>query len=883
MPPKSRSKQTTLFSHFDHNPSQAGPSRTRTTRNVKPLFDRASDSEGSEGLDHIKLNKDKKPKIEDLPMTQKRKLRKTVQDSESDFDDQDEDEEDFEVAEISTPKRKGRGGGKRKHRDEALDTDPDEEFISYPLQGYIHPNYRGTPSQKFQRRNDRLEAVEIARKKKREENLTDDEIEVFPSPPRRGTRKTRERSTIDYDESGKGKGKARDIEEEEEDDDIIPISPPTKRGRGRPPKSATSAKPPSSSSTKPLGRPRLNLKRTRSEVIVEISRMSQEERRSYTPLSISQSSESKTSSNGKGQGKGKAGEVPESSSSRERGQSKLNMPIVEIRSRRASPDHGSVSNDSLPPILEVELSDKDLDILTDNGKEDVSKRGSTRSKSPIKKSSPIKRPSPSKPSSASRNISPILSRRPSPSRSPSSDGPVAVVLPFRKLDKGKGKQKAISSSDIGSEEEIIKKKKSKKPAPLSLKSSNKHNKASVPAKKGRAKHKIVDPDDDDTGAATEEEENMVDDLQMDEPERFKSATRLRERPKETAAQRNIRKLKNRRLGIVESTTEDDSDSDESLPTPTDARNSGRYSDDDFIVADDSMAVQVQLPHEFSVDSAQTPEFKFKVVFHYLVMLVMRGKKAFPLSSESSDYFVPQLAHFRDRMTGYRQLRVRSQIWRSNFVKALERYPIFDVEELLYAEPGCDACHMGGRMSRFRVTLDGEPYNKETHQPLDSSSESESEESENSDVSEATKRNRKKSPNSLLMGRFCKQRAEVFHQMTHWEDELYHRIRGYYRDLLRAKYKPVTSDSEASTPESEQSSDEDQAEVKKRREDRKQRKIRTEARCEKLRKKGLPEKYKDVDAVTEWMDKMGYQNKDFRWIERLIETSGQLEHDKRKDE
>ncbi|WVW81885.1 hypothetical protein I302_103884 [Kwoniella bestiolae CBS 10118] len=899
MPPRrTASTQTSILSHLKPTLAQGGPSRARSTRNTKPIVDLSDSgheelegSEGSEGLDHIKLRKGKRTNVEALPMTQKRNMKKTVQDSE-DEDDYEEEESDIIVVEPSPTKRRGKG--KRKHRDDASDTDPDEEFISYPLHGWIPPQYRGTHSQKVQRRNERLEAVEIARKKRREENLTDDEIEVFPSPPspRRGNKRTRGRNVVE----GKGKGKAEQRDSEDEDD-VVPISPPQKRGRGRPPKRVAK---PSSSSTRPGVRSKLDLIRTKSEVIVEIPRMSQEERRSYTPVSFSQSSQSK--------GKGKA--VEETSSS-----SRSRVPVVEIPSRKASPARESISNGSLPPILEVELSDRDLDILTDDEKGDKSKRGSTKSKSPVKKSSPVKQPSPTKHSSpekpaiapeassskrksispakqpspakglspplvasSSRLPSPVIPRPLSPSPAPSSDS-VCVVIPTRKLDKGKGKQKAVSSESESEGSVIL--KKQRKPASLNLKHSNKHSEPPSSAKKRKIKNKIVDPDEEMEGDI--DDEDMLDDLKMDEPERFKSATRLRDRPKETPAQRNIRKLKNKRLGIIEATTEEEDNSSSNESAPTDDEKSFKgYDQDDFIVPDDSMAVQVQLPHEFSVDSAQTPEFKFKVVFHYLVLLVIKGRKAFPLSAESSNYFKPQLHHFRDRMTGYRQLRVRSQIWRYNFVKALEKYPIFDVEELLHTEPGCDACHMGGRMSRFRISLEGEQYDKETHQPLDSSSE-DSEDSEISSDSEAGERMSKKLPRSLLMGRFCKQRAEVFHQMTHWEDELYHRIRGYYRDLLRAKYKAVPSDSEASTPDSEQESDENPNEVRKRREDRKQRKLKTEARCEKIRKKGTPDDYRDVDVVTEWMDKMGYQTKDFKWIERLIEASGQLEHDKRKDE
>ncbi|WWC66782.1 uncharacterized protein I206_100687 [Kwoniella pini CBS 10737] len=927
MPP-SKSKQTTLFSHFDPSSrdQNAGPSRARSTRNNQPLFD-PSDSEGSEGLDHVRM-KETKPDITKLPMTQRRAMKHTVFDQKEWEEQEDEEEEQIE----SPRKRKSTQSKikstkprvKRKHRSECSDTDPDEEFISIPLEGYLFPEYRGTHSQKVRRRNERLEAVEIERANKKADILTDDEIELFPSPLSPKGRKGRlGKDKITYGK-GKGKSKVINIDDEYEDDEIVAIDPPVtshRATRANASKLTQSSETPDVNKSRNIrihGKAKLPMKRTRSEVIVEIPKMSQENRKTYLPFSASNSSES----------------IGQSSSNIMKNKFK---PTVEIpsRSKKKSPIQKSSTPESLPPILEVEMSDNgnNDDANEDDGS--YKSKPKSRSKSPVKGSSPLKRRSPNKEPSLTEEGHPTTSaawikqfspvRESSPSREaskvPSSkrssvdhakvDSPIrqasqeaetplrrkqvlpAAHAPFELVDtpprqpnkgksKGKSKAKPVSSSD---EEDSMPIRRPKKPVKVvyAVKSSHpkNRNKTSKPNLKTKAK-RIVDPDDDN-GAETENEENMLDDLKMDEPERFKSVSRLRKRPKETATQRNIRKLKNKRLGIVESSTEEDNSSSMESD-PTDSDDETATDDDsnveDIIVPDDSTVIRAQLPHEFSSNSAQTPEFKFKVVFHYLVMIVMKGKRAFPLSSEAANYFKPQLNQFRNRMESYRDLRVASQIWRMNFKRALKKYPLFDVEELLHAEPGCDACHMGGRMSKFRVNLDGDQYNPETHQPLDSSS-SEEEDSGSSDDSEAMKR--KKLPKSLLMGRFCKQRAEVYHQMAHWEDTLFHRIRGYYRDLLRAKYKPVPSDSEASTPESEIESDEDSKERTQRQKNRRVRRQASQARCERLRNKTLPSDVKDVDGVTEWMDKMGYQNKEFRWIERLIDQSGQLEHSKDRDE
>lgn len=90
-----------------------------------------------------------------------------------------------------------------------------------------------------------------------------------------------------------------------------------------------------------------------------------------------------------------------------------------------------------------------------------------------------------------------------------------------------------------------------------------------------------------------------------------------------------------------------------------------------------------LPFEFSMNSAQSTEFKFKVVFHYFVLLVIKGPKVLPLKGQLADYFLPNLADLRRRMQGYRDARVRSQIWRTEFVQSLKKFPSFSVSRLTF--------------------------------------------------------------------------------------------------------------------------------------------------------------------------------------------------------
>lgn len=92
------------------------------------------------------------------------------------------------------------------------------------------------------------------------------------------------------------------------------------------------------------------------------------------------------------------------------------------------------------------------------------------------------------------------------------------------------------------------------------------------------------------------------------------------------------------------------------------------------------------------------------------------------------------------------------------------------------------------------------------------------------------------------------------------------MRSHYRDLLRAKWKPLPSDSEASTSEPDPDSDPEERDLRRR--DRERRRARTKLRIAKLRNYDLPDEYKNADAVTEWMDSMGFQRAAFAWFQDL---------------
>ncbi|WWD22477.1 hypothetical protein CI109_106970 [Kwoniella shandongensis] len=815
------SRQTTLFSHFDSVDEAPGPSRPRRAAAARaPLFQEKSDSEseGSDGLANIKLSPQKpstqKPKrmVVEVPMTQQRSLRRTVYDSE---DDEEEEEEEIEV--IEKPARRRYSPNKSKtvnssqsrklREDEGETTDEDADEISIPLKisgrDRTPPDYDEKRKRKLDSARDARRKLDDERKQRADDDKIDEDITTFPSPKsNKGGKRKRSLSIVPIPSAELLAARRNN----QSNDDIIAIPTPPATATSRP-ELAPSA---NASQAKAPSRPRpLAFRRTPSLVEVEI--------RSMSPVDLA---------------KYKVWTLEDFKS------------VPTIQSKPKDTNRLQSSTPRLDPIAEttapkndvnVELSDDDLDVLTEH--EEF-----------------------------------VAAKQPEPKRTaPKSSSSFAVVVPTRTY-KGKEKQKRIpiGSSDSEESESLVVKPRARKvlqEKPSAKKRGHEHK------KQGKLKSKTKVRDPDAGGAETEDEDDVLEDLKMDEPERFKSKTRLRKK-KETAFQRKIRKLKNQRLGIAESSSEASSSEASGKTYTSDSAPHSIVSSDseNFIVEDDGQQEQVRLPHMFSLDSAQTPEFKFKVVFHYLVLLVMKGPSILPLTGEEAEYFQPQLLDLRRRMEGYNNFRVRSQVWRGNFVAALQKYPEFEVEELNDPEQGCDACHMGGRLSKFRVTLNGYPYDRDTHEPLDTSEE----ESESSGSNSGSNPKSSKLPRSMLMAR-----SEVFHDISHWEDRLFYSIRRHYRDMLRAKYKPVPSDSEKSTTDDDPDSDPDEA--RERRRNREKKRAATQARVTKLRKKTLPDNYKDVDQVTDWMDRMDFQSREFKRIEELIERSARLEHDRSTDD
>ncbi|KAF8136382.1 hypothetical protein EV363DRAFT_1319438 [Boletus edulis] len=194
----------------------------------------------------------------------------------------------------------------------------------------------------------------------------------------------------------------------------------------------------------------------------------------------------------------------------------------------------------------------------------------------------------------------------------------------------------------------------------------------------------------------------------------------------------------------------------------DETDSNEEEDANFIVDDDPHGVPpAQLPLAFSLSTHQDLTHHFKIVcqlfVHIAVQPLADRRPFFERVLKEEEYLSVPLQVTRRKLSGIRDSVASS--------KALETHPEFTLVRLAFAEPQCDACHLGGRLSTLLGRLSGKPYDEYDFEDVSDEEPSESsEEDEDSDVGDVKQ--------MFHLGRFCAARTQVYHQFSHWEHSLY---------------------------------------------------------------------------------------------------------------
>lgn len=279
----------------------------------------------------------------------------------------------------------------------------------------------------------------------------------------------------------------------------------------------------------------------------------------------------------------------------------------------------------------------------------------------------------------------------------------------------KGKQPAVVEVESSESDRRPKKasRKGKERSRKRLDSDDSDSDRPAPRKRKRAKGSRVDPDEDAIEAVTEDEDAA--DIELDEPERFATQSRLRE-TKTSAWQTHLRKLQKQRRAQTFGAQEDStsSESESSSESEDDRRRgpaargrgrgrggmrggrSGRDENwkmvpkddlDDFIASDDEEIVGGPvpmrfnaLPEEFSL-KRETPEYKFKVVFQYLIVLVIKGSGILPLKGDNEKYFGRQLRDVRNKMLSLRN-SIAGVLWKPEMKRVMQKYPDWHVSDCI---------------------------------------------------------------------------------------------------------------------------------------------------------------------------------------------------------
>ncbi|OBZ75568.1 Uncharacterized protein C17H9.06c [Grifola frondosa] len=333
--------------------------------------------------------------------------------------------------------------------------------------------------------------------------------------------------------------------------------------------------------------------------------------------------------------------------------------------------------------------------------------------------------------------------------------------------------------------------------------------------------------------------------------------RLRTRNKKSKFQKNLEKLRKKKRGEavqlkLESSDSDDEE-DEMVPfvgakqDVAGASHSSHSSHDDesdaenedpFIVEDDD-AVVAELPTEFSMNTFQDLIHHFKIICQLFVHLAVQEESHRGLAMEQlleQRYFSVPLLVIRRKLTGMRDQLVASSVWRPSFKKALETYPTFELTQLDFAEQGCDACHLGGRLSTVEGQLSGSPYDETNYESLETHDTHEAEPSNGEEDREIKKR--------FHFGRFCARRTRVYHLFSHWEYHLYTSLQfevntlrngAAGRGFVRVAYE-----------------------------------------------KQPPDDLTDADGIMDWLDERGIINGEWQKIKQMMESARHLEMRKGED-
>ncbi|KAI8931922.1 hypothetical protein NX059_010823 [Plenodomus lindquistii] len=196
---------------------------------------------------------------------------------------------------------------------------------------------------------------------------------------------------------------------------------------------------------------------------------------------------------------------------------------------------------------------------------------------------------------------------------------------------------------------------------------------------------------------------------------------------------------------------------------------------------------------FSISRAKTKDL-FKNAVEWMVM-----KKIHPAFDSNRNFYTLTFRKLDDEVKGLAGSKFTSSSWTSDFTRAVRARPDLMTNEIGlnadYMSPHCAACNRKNHPASWEIMLTGQPYDKDTLEPLEhDTSDSESDSDSNSSTLSASPPPRNTNnekperdatgevlpPEShrFFLGSTCKANAQVSHTLFHWKYHLYQWVKQY---------------------------------------------------------------------------------------------------------
>jgi hypothetical protein len=196
-------------------------------------------------------------------------------------------------------------------------------------------------------------------------------------------------------------------------------------------------------------------------------------------------------------------------------------------------------------------------------------------------------------------------------------------------------------------------------------------------------------------------------------------------------------------------------------------------------------------------SSSKPRELFKYAIEWMVM-----KKVHPAFDSNSQVYDLTFRKLDDEVKGLANSKFSSSAWTPDFTRALRARPDLMIMEITRGrkevmDAHCEACNRRNHPASDELMFSGQPYNKETLEPLESDSDSDtnkedSDSNDDSDLSadsEAELNGEKPTYDAqgarlppenktFTLGSTCKANAQVAHTLHHWRYHLYSWVRDY---------------------------------------------------------------------------------------------------------